>query len=369
MSFLDIFPIPSFLKMSPYGFDISDESIKYIKFGKNKKTAFIEKYGEKKLPYGIIENGEIKKEKEFLDFLKLNFKDSGIRDIVVSLPEEKAFLDIIELPKTNSADLRGIIGVQLENYFPFKAKDVVFDFEVLNDSGKDILDVLIAAFPKPLIESYKNCLIKAGFLPVVFELEVESLKRALLKKGEDVFKMIVDFGKTRTTFIITEKNSVLFTSTVKIGGFDLDKSLSRSLSLSAEEAENIKKEKGKIFPFGADNAGSPNTEHEIQAVLMPVISNIEQEIKKYIEYWKTHYAHMHKNGYNSDISEIILCGGDANFIGLTEYLSKNLNIPSRLANVWENIFDFENYIPEIEFNESLKYATAAGLALRAEDFN
>lgn len=365
MKFLDFFPTPDFLKISSYGFDISDESVKYIKFGDGKKGNFISEYGEKNLAPGIIENGEIKKEKEFTDFLISVFKDSRIKNIVVSLPEEKAFLDVIEFPKLSYSELKTAISTQFENYFPLKAKDAIFDFEILNEeSALDFFDVLIIAFPKTLIESYKNCLVKAGFFPVVFEAEVEAIKRALSNK-EDAFKMLIDFGKTRTTFIIIRKNRVLFTSTLKIGGEDLDKAISRSFSVSLEDAESVKKEKGKIFPFAESQFEKDAKEYKIQSVIMPVITSIQQEIVKYIEYWQTHYSHIHKKENGAIISEIILCGGDANFTGLSEYLNRNLMIPVRLANVWANVFSFEDYIPEIEFNESLKYVTAIGLALKA----
>lgn len=366
MKLLSLFPLPDFLKLSAHGFDISDESIKYIKF----KDGVIENYGEKKLPAGIIENGEIRKEKEFTDFLKSGFENSGIKNIIASLPEEKAFLDIIEIPRVRENEIRNIIRMQFENYFPLKVKDSIFDYEILN-STSDFYDILIAVFPKEIIESYKISLIKAGFIPFAFDLEVEALKRALFQKDSNIFRMLVDFGKTRTTFIIIKKDKVLFTTTVNIGGEDLDRILSKSLSLTLDEAEIIKKEKGRIFPYIKESAADMNKENEIQSVLMPVISEIEKEIKKYIEYFKTHYSHIHKktNGDNVNIEEIILCGGDANFIGLADYLSKAVKTPVRLANVWENAINLNNMIPEIEFNESLKYATAIGLALKPKEMN
>lgn len=366
MKLLSLFPLPNFLKLSAHGFDISDESIKYIMF----KNSVIESFGEKKMPPGIIESGEIKKEKEFIDFLRSSFEKSGIKNIIASLPEEKAFLDIIEIPHVRENEIRNIINIQLENYFPLKAKDSIFDYEILN-SMSDFCDILIAVFPKETVESYKTCLVKGGFTPLAFDLEVEALKRALFQKNSDIFRMLVDFGKTRTTFIIIKKDKVLFTTTVNIGGEDLDRILSKSLSLTLDEAEIIKKEKGKIFPYFKESAADKNEENEIQSVLMPIISEIEKEIKKYIEYFKTHYLHIHKkiNRDKVNIEEIILCGGDANFIGLADYLSKAVKIPVRLANVWENAINLNDTIPEIEFNESLKYATAIGLALKPKEMN
>jgi len=61
----------------------------------------------------------------------------------------------------------------------------------------------------------------------------------------------------------------------------------------------------------------------------------------------------------------LLCGGDANLIGFPEYLSYELKLPVEIGNPWINILSFEKRIPEIELRESLSYAIALGLALRA----
>lgn len=366
MNFLDLFPLPKFLKIPVIGFDISDKSIKYIQLEKNVGEFFIKQYGEKKLPEGIIEGGEIKKESDFIAFLKSNFGKIKPKNIIASLPEEKAFLDIIELPKMELKNIRQSLSVQLENYFPIKPEEAVFDYEIL-DSSQNFFDILVVAFPSRLVESYNNSLAASGFKPLIFELEAEALKECLSRKN-DPPKMLVDFGKTRTSFVITARNKVLFTSTVKISGEDLDKAIQRSFSLLPEEAERVKKEKGRVLPFtGKQFQNQQTQEKEIQSILMPAISGISQEIEKYIAYWQTHYSHIHQKK-QTNINEIILCGGDANFIGLSEYLSLTLKIPVKLANVWTNVLSFEKNIPEIEFNESLKFATAIGLALKGKNF-
>lgn len=367
MIFSNLFPLPKFLKIPVIGFDISDKSIKYIQLEKKGGEFSVKQYGEKKLPEGIIEEGEIKKESDFIAFLKSNFGEIEPKNIIASLPEEKAFLDIIELPKMELKNIRQSLTVQLENYFPIKPGVSVFDYEII-DSSQNFFDILVVAFPSRLVEAYNNSLVASGFKPLIFELEAEALKECLSRKN-DPPKMLVDFGKTRTSFVITAQNKVLFTSTVKISGEDLDKALQRSFSLSSEEAEKIKKESGRVLPTKGKNYQTQKIkEKEIQSILIPTISGISQEIEKHIDYWQTHYSHIHQKK-QTNINEIILCGGDANFIGLTEYLSSTLKIPVKLANVWSNVLSFEKDIPEIEFSESLKFATAIGLALKGKDFN
>jgi hypothetical protein len=41
-----------------------------------------------------------------------------------------------------------------------------------------------------------------------------------------------------------------------------------------------------------------------------------------------------------------------------------MRTPVHLADVWQNAFSFDSYIPEISYKQSLRFATVAGLALR-----
>jgi len=359
------------LKTPAVGFDISDKSIRYIQFGIKKNRLFIKQFGEKKLPDGIIEAGEIKKEDEFTSFLKTQFKNTDIKYAVVSLPEEKSLLDIIELPKMDRREIRKNLNLQLENYFPIKSNEAVFDYEILNarTDSQNFFDILAAVFPLRVVKTYQKTFMAAGIKPLAFESETEALKTALLEENNPP-EMIVDFGKTRSTFAVFVKNNVLFTSTVKIGGEDLDRVLAKSLTVSVEEAEKIKKEKGAMPPFHKNyiqNQNQNDEEKEIQSILVPTISALRQEIEKYILYWQGHYSHIHNKNTGINIKEIILCGGDANLPGLPEYLSLTLKLPVKLANVWRNVFSLDKYIPEIEFNNSLKFATAVGLGLKAKN--
>lgn len=370
MNFFNFFPIPKSLKIPVYGFDISDESIKFLKMKNEKNKLKIDEFGEKKIPQGYVQDGEIKMEHEFSDFLKINFKNISTKNLIVSLPEEKVFLDTVELPKINFKNIKTVLTTQFENYFPLKEKDAVFDYTILNSSSNNFLDILIAAFPRNIIESYKKTLTSAGFSPLIFEIEAESLKRCLIKKEDKNFKMIIDFGKTRTSFVIIGNSQILFTATAKIGGENIDKAISRSFGVNLSEAEKIKKEKGKIstsINFYKNNI--KNLNYELQSVFTPIISSVYSEAEKYIEYFKTHFTHIHEQNKNSNIKEIILCGGDVNLDGFADYLNKNLKIPVKLGNIWENIFFLDDYIPEINFKESLKYATATGLALKSVEMS
>lgn len=144
----------------------------------------------------------------------------------------------------------------------------------------------------------------------------------------------------------------MFTSTLDVGGMVLTNMIQKSFKVSLEEAEKMKQQYGLL-------RNAENT--EIFSVLLNSVSILRDEIAKHFLYWNTHKDEEDKN--NPPIEKIILCGGDSNLIGLTDYISISMKSTAQMANVWTNIINTENYIPEMSFRQAISFATALGLAL------
>jgi type IV pilus assembly protein PilM len=298
------------------------------------------------IPEGLIESGEIKQKEKLTDFLKTIQKDLKSEHLIVALPEEKVFLARVKLPLMKKEEIRGALELQLEEHIPLSANEAIFDFDIIkeiSDTDKNYLDINLIAFPKGIVESYRDVFIGAGFLPLVFEMEVQAASRVMVPNNEIQTIILVDFGRTRTTLTIINNTKPQFTSTIKVGGEDLEKSLMKNLEIDRFQAEKIKKNQGLV---------KSKENEKIFNSLLPLVSVIKDEIHKLII-------------YSDRVSKILLCGGDSNLIGFPEYLSYELKLPVELGNPWVNIISFKEHIPEIELRESLIYATALGLALRA----
>lgn len=356
-SLFDFFPPPNYLLMPAVGLDISDRSIKFIELERKNGGFSVSKFGSRNLPQGIIESGVIKQKEKFIDFLKSIKEESGAKFINVSLPEEKAFLSRIKIPAVKEEELRSILEFQFEEHIPLPVHDSVFDFEVAEKKrggGKEeFLDLNVVAFPKSLVESYRDAFKEAGFTPLAFEMEAYAFARVVVPKEEKNSCFLVDIGKTRTTFAIINSGSMQFASTVEIGGDNFDVALAKGLNISQLKAEEIKKERGLMR--NKDNDKNFN-------FLLPIASAIRDEVSKHIIFWN---SHLDDKDNENLISKIILCGGEANLKGFPEYLSYELKLPVEISNPWVNIVSFEKEIPELEFEESLSYAVAIGLSLRS----
>lgn len=353
MLFSKIFPFPKYLNMPAVGIDISDKSIKYVELGKKNNRIRLKKFGDKKIEEKVIEKGKIKLKENLTENLKILKKELNNQFVIVSLPEEKAFMKVVQLPEMPESQKRESLEVQLEEIVPFPSQDIVFDFEIIkNPSKKGILEIILNAFPKKIVENYAEVFNKAGFTPIVFELENQSIFRALVEKNNKESVMIIDFGKMRTSFVVGEEGVAKFSSTIKVGGEHIDKAISKSLNLSIFEAEKIKKR--QILK---------KTNDQILEAILPAVSVIRDEATRILKYWNE-YSEQQSFKYKN-VKKIILCGGDANLAGLADYFAYELKKPVETGNTWQNITSFKDYVPEMNKQESLMYATAIGLALRS----
>lgn len=345
------FPIPSYLSMPSFGLDISDESIKFVSFGATKNGIRLKKHGERRIPPGIIESGKIKDSVRLKEILFSLRKEEGIKSVRVSLPEEQIYLFKMRLDTKDLKNIRESIELSIEEHIPIPAQDTIFDYEILNEDEKSVW-VQIAAIQKNVIENYLS-VFKSHFLFVPsFELEAQAISRAVVKKGDLGTYMIVDFGERRTGIFIVSNGIVMFTSTLDLGGFMLTGMIEKNFKTTFEEAEKMKKTYG--LQRNMDNK-------EIFSVLLNTVSVLRDEIEKHALYWQTHTDE--EGNVNPSISKIVLCGGDANLIGLADYLSVSLKSKVEIANVWVNILNDKKEVPEINFNQSLSFAAAIGLAL------
>jgi len=355
--FLKLFPIPSFLEARSFGLDISDESVKFIELVNTRHGMKVGRWGERIIPPGVIESGKIQSPERMEEILSKLRKEEGVKSVRVSLPEEQVYLFQLRLEKTGLKSVKESIELVLEEHIPIQAQDAIFDYDFVKEDEQSI-EVQVAAIPKNVIDNYMLIFEHSKMNVESFELEAQSISRAVIRKGDMGTYMIVDFGKKRTGIFIISGGIVMFTFTLDVGGISLNNVIQKSFNVSLEEAEKMKQK------YGLER----NSENkEIFAVLLNSVSILRDEIVKHFLYWQTHKDEEGKN--NPPITKIILCGGDSNLLGLADYISVSMKTEVEMANVWINIIDTENYVPEMSFRQALAFATAFGLVLGNFDDN
>ncbi len=343
-----LFPTPRYLQMPAVGIDISDSTIRVLELVKGKDGLEVGRFGSRPIPPGVVVRGDIARPNDLIKVLIDLRKAFAVKFVRVSLPEEKGYL--FKASAAQGSVLAGIES-QLEENVPIPPADAVYDFDIVETDRSGLAHTVVSVLPKGAAKQYNDLFLAAGLTPLSFEIEAQAIARAIIPRGDTGVYMIVDFGGNLTGLSIVKRGVVHFTSTLDISGALLTASIQKRFNLSTEEAEKLKADRGFVLERGGDS--------EVYNAMVSTVAALRDEINKHYIYWHT------KDEKEPPINKIVLCGGDSNLKGLTDYLSVSMRAVVEVGNPWVNVCSFDHYIPPITASNSLRYATAIGLAIRA----
>ena len=312
----DYFPPPKFLDLPFAGVSISDSHIRCMKFNKKSGGLSIEKYIEVDIPQGTVVSGQIINKEVLVQVLQKLKKDLCLEYVKVSLPEEKAYLFTTKLPRVKMSEVQSAIESKMEENVPVSPSELLFDYKLIDHKTKEHLDVVVSAFPITFIDTYVSLAQSASLILLSLEIESQAMLRALLSENNQATVLLAHFGKEKVGLYVVSRRVVRFTSTIP-----------------------LKEERQEIPLF------------------------LSQEIKKLYMYWHTLKENV--DVPERKIVQIIVCGENYG-VEMVPFISAHNDTQVVLGNVWTNVFDINKVVPELSFNDSLRYATAVGLALPAD---
>ena len=339
-SFFDFFPVPKFLDMPSVGLSLTDDSLSFIDFGLKQGVMTLARHDFQKMPPGAIESGVVKRADDVIKVLSDFKRKHDLRFIRATLPEEKAFLFRTAIPNIPDNEIREALQFKIEENVPISATDAVFDFYTVSDGDKN-KNVVVTVLPKIVVSEYLEVFDKSGLVPLFLEIESQAIARAAIKAGDKGTFLIINVEESKTGLYIVSQNLVQFTSSLAFGKSFFD-------SLSQEGGDDKS-------PLG--NSG----ETKVYTLKSDKEAILREEIDKIMAYWET--LDHESEGLRREIQKIVACGEEVTSNNFQEYFHSNLSRAVEPANVWVNAFSFDDYIPSLTFEESLKYAAPVGLAL------
>jgi type IV pilus assembly protein PilM len=343
-----------------FGLDLSDLSIKIMQLEKEGSMEKIRSYAALDIPAGNIEDGKILNKEEVASFIREAIRLAGpkkinTKKVICSIPESKAFLRIITVPKMEKSEVEEAIKWEMEANIPMPIEQVYFDWQMLPWEEKNKQSILTVAVSKDVVDESIEVLEKAGL--EVYGLEVESVAtaRSLIEEQckskeacSNTASLIVDMGSQRSSFIMVIKGAPCFTSSTSFSSDSISKEIARKLNLNKSEAEEAK------VNHGIENTSNDNP---IFSAIQYLLENLVREIDSTLDF----YEEISKE--KAKIEKIILCGGGGNLRGLIPYLATKLKKEVELGDPWIN-FKLGNNLPIISKKDSVRYATVVGLAQR-----
>ncbi len=343
-------------KKQAFGIEISDASIKVLQLKKGGKFCKLLGYNILKIPQGLVVSGEIKDTNILATHIQRAVQNAKPRristsNVVCSLPENKTFVRILEIPQMSKEELSEGIKWQAEQYIPLPIDTVYLDWQIIEtvDSKQRIL---VAAAPKKLVDDYIKALKTAKLKPLVLDLEEAAEARALISEDQKEASLIVDIGATKTVFIVHDRKIVPFASnTQEVCGNKFTENISKALKIRIEDAE-VKK-------TACCSSELSSEEKALLQSIYPLFDSLAIQITKIINYYQNHFKSA------NPISNIILCGGGAGISGIVPHLTLKLKMKIAVANPLANLSVKKN-LP-INKKDILRLTTVIGLGIRGSE--
>jgi len=352
-----------------FAIDFGLRSIKVAKIRKISDGYELENYGVTLSPEGAIASGEIFNPIVVGDVLIKLLKDAGIKDrkAIIAITGQKVIVREIVFPLMEDKELMSGVMWEAPKYVPYDLNESIIDAEKVEEfvekDGNKMMRVLLVATPKSIIQPYMEVLRKAGIKPKIIDIvssaNIRAFENNLSDKKEEeqdnsIVNIILSIGASNTNLTLVEKGNLKFTRDILVGGTDITKAIAKSLNLSFDEAEKLKRETKIVL----DKETEEEKKNESEKIIVKILNQITKEVRKSLSYYKTQ---SQKVKYN----KMILSGGCANIDNIKDLLSEQFEIPVIIGNPFEGIKIDERAF-DVERIKKLKdiLATVIGLAMR-----
>ncbi|MBI4090722.1 MAG: pilus assembly protein PilM [Candidatus Komeilibacteria bacterium] len=323
------------------------------------------------------------------------------RQAVAALPTFAVFNSIISLPRMSRRDLNTAVKWEAKKFIPLPIEEMILSHQILDGGDTTLAEkifmmnvgslfgkkkeekpgapspgateaktapppggqaqplppdaatdqksknvrILLTAAPKNLVSRYIEIFKLANLSLLSLETEALALSRSLV--GVDMENvMVVDIGSSATNICLIEKGIPVLNRGLDIGGYNITKSISNSLNVSFERAEQFKLDFG--IRMQEQRGGIPDA---IKDSLQPIINEIQYVFELY------------QNQGSLQVDRILLSGGSAFLPNLTTYLTQLLRIPVYVGNPWDRVVYPLDLKPVLE-NIGPQMAVSIGLAMR-----
>ena len=349
---------------SALGIDIGSSSIKVVQLQKRGDKAILQTYGELSLgPYGGVSIGQstnLSTEKitqAVNDLLVEKEVAISTRVCGLAIPFKASLLSIIEMPAIGQKELAGMVPIEARKYIPVPITDVTLDWSIIPKSEVEeipvikgenkikTVNILLVAIHNNIINQYKEIVSKTDLNAKFFEIEVFSSMRAILE-GVQGPLMIFDMGASTTKLYMVDRGLIQHSHTINRGSQDMTANIGRTLNISTEEAEVIKRSIG---------LGKTVDGIDLSETISVVADSIFSEANRFL------FEFQKKN--NKNIKSVFLTGGGSALRGFRDLAAQNFKVEVVSANPFEKV-EVPAFLENILKETGPEFTVAVGCALR-----
>jgi type IV pilus assembly protein PilM len=333
------------------GLDIGSSSVKLVELKDGRNGFKLQNLAISPLPPEAIVDGAVMDSVTIIDTVRdLVTAVTKTKDVVTSVSGHSVIVKKITLPLMTEAELEESIQWEAERHIPFDINDVNIDFQIVGygSENPDLMDVILVAAKKDMINDYVSVIMESGLNPVLVDIDAFAVEN-MLAVNYDIDKedtvAIANIGATVTNINILRNNISAFTRDVFKGGNQITEEIQRQLHIDYEEAEKIK--------VGKQVDGA--TQSVLQNVLKEASESLAIEVGNTLEFFQSTSAAQ-------KISKLFLSGGGAKIKEFDIVLQQQTGIPVEMANPFKKIeYSEKNF--DVEYLREIGPVVAVGVGL------
>ncbi len=336
-------------KKDLFGLDIGSNSVKIVELKKGRKDYKIKNLGIKKVPKETIIDGAIMDNVAITEVLRELIAETkpSAKNVALSVSGQSVIVKKISVPIVTEEEFANSIQWESEQYLPFNIQDVFVDFKILGASEhvQGQMDVLLVAAKKELINDYLLVVRELGFEPLVVDIDVFAIQNMFEINYPNLTNktnLLCNIGASFTNINVTKSGDSIFTRTVNVAGNRITEALQKNLSVTFEEAEEIK--------LGLNKDVDPK---QVNEIIEEEVNVLTGEIQRTIDFF-------YNTNPNDIIENVVLFGGTAMLSGLPEILKNKSGINVIIGNPFTTI--------SLDSKKSLsnfpQYGVSVGLGMR-----
>jgi len=338
------------------GLDVGSSSIKMVELSGKMNSLNLVGLGFENLPDDTIVDGQIMELNVVADVINnicANHQMSA-NQVVTGVSGHSVIIKNIVLPPMSQEELEESIDWHAEEHIPYDLADVSLDYHITAEA-EESTSVLIAACKRERIDNIKQAIQLAGKLPVVIDVDTFALQNCYevnyLPDDSQVVTLL-NIGASTMNVNIVKGNRSLFTRDITVGGSQFTDVLQRSLGISFQQAEAVKR--------GVMEAAEGVEEKSIEPLINDVTEIVAMEIQKTFDFYRA-------TTEDSEVvvQKILISGGGSKLAGLAEDLSTRLELPVEVLDPFRQIkVDTRKFDPDYLSEIMPEMAVAVGLAVR-----
>lgn len=362
----------------PIGLDIGTGTFRVAQLQSTKDLPLLVNCGSIKIPRGAVVEGEIVDIDVVSYSLSELWRKTGLSDkkVIIGIANQKIVIRLIEVPYMEKEDLKGALQYQVQDYIPLPVDEVILDFQVVGDytveSGERMLQILLVAAQRDMINNVVAAVEKAGLRPEAIDVSAFAIVRSLLgapaltpsvlpEEGpREEAVALVNMGAGITSIVVTEKGIIRFARDIALAGDDLTEVLADSLGVSFDEAEDHKIRVG-LPPLVGDRF--VNVPSELLDRAETVQDVLEREVLKFLSEIRRSFDYYLAQTPNAELKKVVLTGSPAKLRYFRSYFEREIGLEVLAGHPLDQVQISPRLAVEALKEDELSLAICLGLTL------